>query len=80
MSNQQLGLLVALRDKRALKAIRLALAKGNGVKAAALELNVARSTLQRWATDWQAVGTLVDKYTLTTEQVASLGGSAERKE
>ncbi len=74
MSNRKLGLLVELHDRRGLKTIAKALRKGNGAKAAALELGVSRTTLTRWGDTWEAVGKLLNKYTLDSSEVASLGG------
>lgn len=74
MSNRKLGILVELHDRRGLKLIAKALRKGNGAKAAAIELGVSRTTLTRWGETWEAVGRLLEKHTLNTSEVASLGG------
>lgn len=76
MSNRKLSALVELRDRKALATIRKALAKGNGVKAAALDLGVCRTTLETWGRSWVSVGALIDKHKLTLDRVAELGVEA----
>lgn len=75
MSNRKLGHLVGLRSPEALKTIKVALATGNGVKAAAAELGVARNTLIRWGASWPSLGKLLDRYALDPATIASMGGT-----
>ena len=80
MSNRKLSLMVELRDPRALKQISKALARGDGAKAAAIELGVSRTTLTAWGESWPTVGALLTKHTLGPSQVAELGVKARGQE
>ncbi len=74
MSNRKLGMLVALRDPKALVPIEKALSQGHGARCAAIELGINRETLRRWGAEWKAVGTLLERYTFSPSEIASLGG------
>ncbi len=80
MSNRKLGLMVELRDPRALKSIRKALERGHGAKAAAIELGISRTTLTAWGNAWPAVRKMLTDNTLTPERVAELGVRARGQE
>lgn len=64
------------RQLSALVAARKAFARGGGILGACKRLGISRRTLYRHAERWPAMGKIVARGTMTTEEASALGVKA----
>lgn len=72
----RLRLLMRLRSRRALETWRDELAKGKGVYAAAVTLDVSKTTAYALARDWPALAVILESGKLSIEERTAAAGKA----